>query len=279
MKIILDSNNIAYRAKFVNGALDDGVSFGFMMQILSFSKVLNSSDFIFCWDSRKSYRTLLRPEYKANRRQDLTEEEKKENADAFRQFTELRTSILPNLGFKNIFMKTGLEADDLIAYIVKTFPDEYIVVSSDQDLYQLFDYSKIYNPATKKILDKDWFIEKYGIESEEWVNVKALVGCSTDNVGGLVGIGEKTAIRYLNGELVKGKKLETINNSTELVEENLKVVQLPLTDDIDITLQPDELFELDFIDEFSDMGFGSFLSEKKMNTWVQRFNLQPGRPV
>lgn len=276
-KIIVDANNIAHRAKHVNGALDDGITFGFLNQILTLAKVLDCSNFIFCWDSRHSYRKVHYPEYKANRvKIDLTDED----FDAFRQFKDLRTKVLPELGFKNVFMQTGYEADDVLSFIVKKFPDDYTIVSSDEDMYQLLEWADIYSPTKKETLDAKWFNIKYGILPSQWPVIKAYAGCSTDNVKGIAGVGEKTAINYLNGQLKKGKKFEAIINGHDIYKTNLPLVTLPYTRGarpISLALQDEDLFEMPFIDTFTKLGFNSFLSDKKMDTWIERLNLIEGR--
>jgi len=277
MHIIIDANNIAHRAKHVNGSLDDGIIFGFLNQVLTLSKILDCPNFIFCWDSRQSYRKILYPEYKANRvKNNLTDED----FDAFQQFKRLQSEILFSLGFKNVFMQIGYEADDLLAVIVKNFPREYIIVSSDEDLYQLLGYASIYQPIKKKIVTQGSFEREYCITPSEWPTVKALAGCSSDNVIGMAGVGEKTAIKFLNKTLKPGKTFDKVSSEHKsMIEKNLPLVKLPFIGPkpIQITLRDESLYEMDFIDTFTKLGFNSFLSDKKMETWIERLNLIEGR--
>jgi len=80
MLIIIDSNYVAYAQKF---ALSSGLTyrggrteiiFGFLKTVFNMSRKFETERFIFCWDSKDSLRKELYPEYKANRRQNLTEE-------------------------------------------------------------------------------------------------------------------------------------------------------------------------------------------------------------
>ena len=146
-KIIIDCHNICYRAFHTTGYLDLGIVYGFLKALLDFAKTLESSQFIFCWDSRKSFRKELEPTYKL--RPPKTEEEQEELEEALEQFTQLRKEVLPNLGFRNIFLQPGYEADDLIAHIVQRFPGDYTIVSGDEDLYQLLNQSKLYKRQPK----------------------------------------------------------------------------------------------------------------------------------
>ena len=193
-KLVIDCNNLAYRAFYTTGVLDLGIVYGFMNQILTLAKDLKSSRFIFCWDSKKNFRKDIMPTYKGNR-QEKDEQTKKELEKAFDQFKMLRTEVLPNLGFANVFVQPGYEADDLIAHVVQRFPDKYIIVSGDEDLYQLlgedrFISTMIYQPIKKNLVTTKSFYEKYGIDPVAWSTVKALAGCTSDNVEGIKGVGK-----------------------------------------------------------------------------------------
>jgi len=258
------------------------VIFGFLQKIFTLSKKFHSTDFIFCWDSRKSYRKLIYPEYKANRekkRQESTDQEKKDMKMAFDQFTELRRVILPKLGFNNVFMQAGYEADDLIAKAVQDNDNKYhtIVVSTDQDMYQLLDQCAIYNFKTKKKLHQSFFIEKYFIPCYDWANVKAIAGCSGDNVTGIEGVGEIKAVQYLRDKLPSGVIKERIKSKEgqEIIKRNLPMVKLPFEGrrKLDMRLKKNNLTKKQFIDVFVDYGFQSFLKPEALQKWVEAFDL------
>ena len=67
----------------------------------------------------------------------LTPEEKEDLNQGYRQLNEFRMTVLPALGVKNIYIQTGYESDDLIASIVKNNSGNFIIVTNDNDLYQL----------------------------------------------------------------------------------------------------------------------------------------------
>ena len=99
--------------------------------------------------------------------------------------------------------KPGFEADDIIGTFSKIASENKIVtacLTNDKDYYQLVnDYVKLYKPITKKsngfeIVDKQAVYEKFGVEPEQVIDVLALIGDSSDNIPGVKGIGEKTAI-------------------------------------------------------------------------------------
>lgn len=235
IRLVIDSNYMCYLSKF---ALSEGlwyrggrteIIFGVLKNILALAKRFETSDFVFCWDSKESKRKDIFKDYKYKRHQDKTEGELFGDQIAFRQFDILRVEVLPYLGFSNVFYQKGYEADDLIASAVMNNQDATnIVISSDNDLLQLLDYCCLYNFSKKETMTKGLFIRKYGILPNQWVSVKKLAGCNGDNVPGVAGVGEVKAIRYIKGEILHGKTFDAIHQRT--IEEELlteKLVKLP----------------------------------------------------
>jgi len=284
MKILIDANNIAHIAFHSMKGLSykgkrTGVIFGFLNEMFKIAKKFKSNDLIFCWDtSRKNnLRKKIYPEYKANRDKDLTEQEKKEKKIGYKQFGILKNDVIPKLGF-NSFVKKGYEADDLIAYIVRStlVNDPILIVSTDQDLFQLLAFFnvKIYNTRKKKLIDKVKFEKQFNIIPEKWALVKTLAGCSSDNIKGIKGVGEKTAIKYLNNDMKKGKIFEKIeSNYKKMVLQNFNLVCLPyINKDFKLELKKTELSRKAFIEVFDKYGFRTF--EKEFKQWEEVFNLK-----
>lgn len=163
------------------------------------------------------------------------------------QMKMLRRQYLPTIGYKNIFVQKGYEADDIIASICFNLSmlDKAIIISSDQDLYQLINFQvSSYNPVKKKILTLQGFKEKYGILPHEWKLVKALAGCNTDGVPGVKGIGEKTAIKYLTKNLkatARAYQSITSKEGLRIFERNMRLVSLPFKVTKVFKLQEDEI--------------------------------------
>ena len=280
--LIIDCNNIAYSSFHTFGELSfeekkTGVIFGFLQRVLFLAKKFETNKFIFTWDTKKNYRKIIYPEYKQNRRKDLTEQEKIDYALAFKQFDELRLKVLPGLGFGNIFWQNGYEADDLIAYIVlekrKEYKGPFYIVSTDKDLYQLLNVCDIYNQRTKKIITKKTFTKLYDISPSIWFEVKSMMGDSGDNIIGIEGVGEKKAIQYVKGTLPKGKILSRIEESKDLIKRNVKLIDIPYrgVKPIRINFKEDSFGKEKFIDVFMDFGFESFLKKKELDSWVKTF--------
>jgi 5'-3' exonuclease len=276
--ILLDCNNTAYKARFTTGILDNGIIFGFLRQILTLSKRFKTNKFLFCWDSRKSFRKLVYPEYKAQRkvsRENHTDEEKRLYKLLLEQMSILRKDILPELGFVNNYMKTGYEADDIIASISKSVNDEEIViVSTDNDLLQLLNENNCIM-SDKKIITKSDFEDSWGIHPKSWGDVKAIAGCSTDNVKGIPGVGEKTAVKYIQGNLKKSSKVfRKIEENYDIINTNEKLVKLPFEGIGNFEIREDSLLEENFKSAFKNLGFRSFFQENSWESWVSNFKLR-----
>lgn len=93
-----------------------------------------------------------------------------------------------------------MEADDLIAELCYALPDseEIVVMTKDQDLFQLLAMDNVKIHDFTKMITKESFVERYGIEPEQYVDFKALAGDASDNIPGVKGIGGKTARKLLN---------------------------------------------------------------------------------
>lgn len=254
-----------------------GVIFGFFVRLLKLWEEFQSNQFVFCWDSRKRFRSAIYPEYKKgpSRSSSITPEQR---VIISKQMEALQCEILPALGFKNILHQTGYEADDLITKAILRYEREFIVVSTDKDLFQTLAVGAcrfIYNTVTGKKMTRDLFRKTYQVEPFEWVKVKALAGDPSDNIPGVPGIGEKSAIAFVLDKL-KGKKLQSIHESEAIIERNLKLVRLPFKQPgfplIVPDLQLDDLSVDRFIDVFDRYGFRSFLREEKLSKWKEFAN-------
>jgi len=264
--------NLSYHEKKV------GVIFGFLKQILKLSYDFKTRDFIFCWDSKQSYRKLICPDYKANRQQYASDEERADSELAFVQFDELREKILPYMGFVNIFHQTGYESDDLIAWIVARFPDDTVIVSSDNDLLQLL-VDHRFNPVRrwdfKELIDEAWFTKNWhGLKPFDWIRVKAIAGCKTDNVIGVKGVAEPSAAKYVAGLLPDGVKKKSIDDAKDLIDFNIPLVGLPFNGRKPIRIsgiEKDNISEDKFSLTFGQYGFRSLLSGEETKKWTNSF--------
>lgn len=239
--LLIDCNYLCHRAKhsmkgLAHEGAATGVIFGFLKEISFLMEHFQTKYVCFCWDFGKGKRELVYEPYKADRKhRDMSEEDIAFEVEFFQQVDNLRCKYLYKIGFRNVYYETGYESDDLIASIAFNLPkgDSAVIVTADQDLYQCLRPAPksitMYSPAKKEVMTFEKFTEKYGIIPGLWVNVKALAGCSSDNVAGIAGVGNKTAIKYLRGELKQTTKaFKAIKEqSEEIYERNEPLVRLP----------------------------------------------------
>ena len=300
MHIVIDSSSLGHQARFSTGELSyqsvaTGVIYGFFRQVLSLVNTLQTTNLIFCWDGRSYLRKKLYPEYKKSRSQEqLSPEEKKELELAYIQFEQIYGDILPVLGFRNNFQVHGYEADDIIAYIVKEYDSDFVVVSSDQDLYQLLDYCRMYSQKRKAYYTKNHFVKDYGIQPSQWIDVKAICGCSSDNVEGIKGVGEKTASKYVHGALSETTQafrkiqdevnaendyyaMADPNQAPPMLVRNRRLVSLPMEGFPGVELVPDVCGSYsDFEMMARKYGFKSLLSGRMADEWKALFHRRQG---
>jgi DNA polymerase-1 len=253
--LILDCNYLCHRARYAFGGLSHngsatGVVYGFLKDIDSLKQKFGTSKVVFCWDFGKGLRKKIDLDYKANRKSEGKEpspEEILELAEFKIQVSRLRKEYLKDIGYRNVFYQKGYEADDIIASVCKNLPedDEAIIISADHDLYQLLS-SKVsmYHPQKRKMVTKKSFQKEHEVSVKQWPMVKAIAGCSSDNIKGVMGVGEKTAIKYLRGELKKElKTFQDIadNEKNGTIKRNLLLVHLPLSGTKTFSLKEDNL--------------------------------------
>lgn len=238
--MILDGNEIAYRTLYWQGTLVEDVTntgfiFGFLRDIQLLQRLLPGREPVFCFDYGKQLkRREIYPAYKANRdkrEQELTEEEKITKTEMRRQVRLLMAEILPSIGYNNVFYQNGYEGDDMIASVISSLPSNHtaMVISEDKDMYQLLSKNvMIYHMRKKSVFSHVDFRHLYKISPSKWSMVKALSGCSSDNVKGIPGIGEATALKYLREELkTSSQAYKKILNGRHIWERNLQLVSLP----------------------------------------------------
>ena len=240
--LVIDVSFLCYRAFHTTGHLSEddkptGVLFGVVRDIQTLYSRFNPSRFVFCFDYGIRARLALCPQYKQKRRQrraEYTPEEKSARLEMAAQIDILRTRLLRQCGFRNIQFQLDREADDMIAAVCEVLPPgvSAVVVSSDHDLYQILnDRVSLYNPTTKQLYTAWDFRNEWGISPSQWADVKAMAGCASDDVPGIVGVGEKTAAKFLRSKLEPDSKTYAkIIKGNSIWNANLKIVTLPFPD-------------------------------------------------
>lgn len=176
----------------------------------SFTHVLVAFD-----DGKETYRHQSYPEYKAGR---------KKMPEEFRMQLPYITELINHLGFF-AYQDKNLEADDIIAATAHQYYDKFEaieIMSSDKDLYQIINEKvKIrLNGKTQSdaLFDAKTLQEKWGIKPSQVPDLKGLMGDSSDNLPGIPGVGEKTALKLL----VEYGDLETLYQNVNEIKGKLK---------------------------------------------------------
>ncbi|KAA1040217.1 5'-3' exonuclease [Macrococcus equipercicus] len=177
-----------------DGVPTNGVQ-GFIRHVASAIKDSEADHVIVTWDmGATTFRNTISADYKAHRPAPPVELNP--------QF-EMVQRLSEELGFFNIGVR-NYEADDVIGTIAKQLEGEYriTVISGDRDLLQLLDdrveiwlIKKGFTEYNK--YDVNRFREEYGIEPPQLIDVKAFMGDTSDGYPGVKGIGEKTALKFI----------------------------------------------------------------------------------
>ena len=281
--IFVDSNAVAHYVKhglkpsLTKLDLRSGVIFGFLLQVKNLAKRFGTDRFAFFWDNPVNFRKTIYCLYKANRSLNKTAKDQELDKAAQEQMDQLRDYVLLEIGFGNVFDANGYEADDLIAAATPICPkEEIIIVSSDTDLYQLLrNKVAIWDMRKKQTITHDSFYYEYGLYPKDWPMVKAIAGDPSDNIRGIERIGKVIALKYLKGELNSNSSyLNKIILNQELIQKNLKLIQLPYQGTPICEIVKDTLWTKDFLDVCNKYQFNSFLKNDQLDEWIRLFRMR-----
>ena len=200
--IIIDGNSLASRAfyalpllKTSQGQYTNAV-YGFTNMLLRLLEEERPEYMVVTFDmAAPTFRHEAYKEYKAQREESPTE---------YREQIPLIKEVLEALSIP-IFEMEGYEADDLIGTYCKKAEEEgleSLIVTGDADAFQLIS-SRVKVLMTRKgisnieRIDQEKLQEKYGLKPEQVADYKAMKGDPTDNIPGIPGVGEKTALKLL----------------------------------------------------------------------------------
>ncbi len=230
--LLVDGNSMFFRAYYATAytrmsttsyGVPTNAVYGFVAMLNKALELIKPQSLVIAFDSgKKTFRHDAFEDYKGTR--------KELPSELISQFPLVREYCeAANLFY---YEQVGLEADDIIGSLVKRYPDWDInVLSSDKDLLQLIDQTTsvwLMKKGLTEIAEMDHAAlkEMWGIEPHQVIDLKGLMGDSSDNIPGLPGVGEKTALKLIhsygsveniiqNRHELKGKLLETLNNFHE----------------------------------------------------------------
>lgn len=208
--LIIDGNSLGCRAAFAHNPKmgpdlcnfdghPTGATYRFFNMFDRLLHQIKPTHAVVAWDlGGETFRKKLDPEYKANR-------EKKKNScevdNVHIQFDDIR-SILELIGVNNVSAR-GFEGDDIVGTYVKlSEANKNFIITGDKDAFQLVsDKTVVVFPQNGfkeiQIVTPEYVAEKYAIPFEKFVDLKALMGDDGDNIKGIDGCGEKTAVKLL----------------------------------------------------------------------------------
>ena len=253
--LLIDGHSMAYRAFFALPAENfttaqgqhTNAIYGFATMLISLLKDEKPTHVAVAFDvSRKTFRTEIFPEYKANRAK---------TPDEFRSQMSYLNELVKGFGISQ-FSLEGFEADDLIATITKRAEKEgaeVLICTGDRDSFQLVTAQTTVLYPKRGVSEMARMTpqsvqEKYGMTPDQYPDFAALRGDPSDNLPSIPGVGEKTAAKWVveygsltellsKAATVGGKVGESLRANLDNVARNRELTQLihdaPITFEID----------------------------------------------
>ena len=216
---LIDGYAMLYRSHFAlirnplinSKGMHTSALFGFINQVLKLIRKEKPDFLMAAFDSpKKTFRHERYPEYKATREK-MPEEMREQLPYLWKLLKAMKIPTLEQPGF---------EADDIIGTLAVRANEKNLdtfIVSGDKDFMQLVnDNIFLYSPSGRqseiKIYDKSGVKDKWGVPPEMIIDLLGLMGDSSDNVPGVMGVGEKTAVKLL-------KEYGTLENALDHADE------------------------------------------------------------
>lgn len=280
--ILIDGNNLMFRSYYATAYTGNTMKnskdfptnglYGFVNMI---NKIINEESpeyMMVAFDIGKTFRHEKYTDYKGGR---------SETPDDLKVQFPVAKKILTAMGIKYL-EKEGYEADDIIGTFANMIDNnenyEGLIVSSDKDLLQLISEKnkvKLLKSKDYIMMDRKQFFETYEIEPIRMIDLKGLMGDPSDNIKGVKGIGEKTAIKLLKEynsvegiyehiDEIKGANQKKLIEGKESAFESKELAtiykEVPLEEDFDsikyIKQNNEELLNI-----YKDLEFYSFIKQ------------------
>lgn len=217
--VLVDGSSYLYRAfhafpPLTNSAGEPtGAMYGVLNMLKSLISQVQPSHIAVVFDAKgKTFRDEIFEQYKSHR---------PPMPDELRKQIQPLHDIIRALGIPLLVIE-GVEADDVIgtlAVAASKANQKVLISTGDKDMAQLVDDNiMLINTMNNTLLDREAVIEKYGIPPELIIDYLALMGDSADNIPGVAGVGEKTALGLLQG----------IGSMAEIYANLDKVAELPI---------------------------------------------------
>ncbi len=292
--ILVDGNNLLFRSYYAtayNGnfmtnskGFPTNALFGFTNMINKIILEEKPVYMLVAFDKGKNFR---------HEKYDFYKQGRSETPDELRKQFPLAKELLTHMGIK-YYEIDNYEADDIIgtfaAYCNKDSNYVGTIISSDKDLLQLISS----DVDIKLLKQKDYiryneqtFIEEYGIEPIKIIDLKALMGDPSDNIPGVKGIGEKTALKLLQEYKSLDNLYENIDNLKGAVKDKLingkndaytsyEIATIELNVPVDINVEDIRLKSKDSLkltEMYEDLEFYSFIKKEAKQDEVKSIDI------
>ncbi len=227
--VLIDGNSLINRAFYATPPLSakDGTPtnavYAFVNMLVKLIGDVNPKYLLVAFDRKEpTFRHKIFPDYKGTR---------KPMPDDLRPQIDLLKTVLDTMRIAR-YEQPFIEADDILGSLSRKFKIPTIIVTGDKDSFQLVDETTSVFFTKRGISDievynNDNFTEKTGITPSQIIDLKSLMGDSSDNIPGVPGVGEKTALNlvktygtlenlYDNVDTLSGKLREKIESSREI---------------------------------------------------------------
>lgn len=298
--VLIDGNSLMYRAYYATAysgnlmktstGIFTNALYGFVNMMNKVLEDYSHTHMLVAFDAGKTtFRHEVLESYKDGR---------KPMPDEMRSQVNLIKKYLDLLGVKRLELPT-YEADDIIGTLATLAEGDSFekihIITGDKDLLQMVNEKTIVHITRKGVTDIDSFDEaavfaKYEVSPQQIVDLKGLMGDPSDNLPGIPGVGEKTAIKLLkqfetvenlvaHTDELKGKMKEKVEANVEqaLLCKRMatiyKEVPLPVTFD-DLRYEGSHIQEL--MDFFKEMEFNAFLKKIQLE---EKKEVKPKQPI
>ena len=278
--LLVDGNSIANRAFYALPFLSNsqgkpsGAVFGFANIIIKLLQSEKPSHIIVAFDhARRTFRNEIYADYKMQR--------KPSPVELIEQFPLIK-EMLDAMKIKYIEVP-GIEADDIIGTVSKKCLGKKIILSGDRDLLQLIDEDTTVWLTKKGVsevdkVDEERLNELFGLKPFQIIDLKALMGDTSDNIPGVKGIGEKTALSllekyqtvdnvYQNIDAITGKLKEKLESDKEMAFISKQLATINRGCEVDFDEDESKLqmpFGKECYDFFKNMNFSSLLKNSTL---------------
>lgn len=246
--LTIDFNNLVFASLYGEALINSkGLTVnaikGFFMKLKLLQDTFDPTFVVLASDlsRERTFRRKLYPDYKAQR---------KPSDPSIVEQMKYISRMCALLGYQNLSHEL-YEADDILGMLSR-YGEEHgmdvIIVSSDRDLYQLItDHTYIMSPRGNELIDLNYMRDKYQLTPKQWIDLKVLQGDSSDNIPGIRGVGQKTALELMHEYGSIENIYQNLNNIRPKLRERLEAGRdtIPLTRELVTVLTDYKLMNIE----------------------------------